>query len=40
LDENGVQTEEDQPWDLESNLGPEDPVVTVFIEGSLLLRNL
>ena len=33
LDVNGVQTEEDQPWDLESNLAPEDPVVTVFIEG-------
>jgi starch phosphorylase len=33
LDVNGVQTEEDQPWDLESKLAPEDPVVTVFIEG-------
>ncbi len=33
LDANGVQTEEDQPWDLESELSPEDPVVTVFIEG-------
>jgi glycogen phosphorylase len=33
LDENGVQTEEDQPWDLESKLSPEYPVVTVFIEG-------
>src|SRR5271170_3650351 len=31
LDENGVQTEEDQPWDLESKLSPEYPVVTVFI---------
>src|ERR1700678_3799 len=33
LDVNGVQTEEDQPWDLESKLAPEDPVVTVLIEG-------
>src|ERR1700733_3092654 len=33
LDANGVQTEEDQPWDLESELSPEDLVVTVFIEG-------
>jgi starch phosphorylase len=33
LDVNGVQTEEDQPWDLEGKPAPEDPVVTVFIEG-------
>jgi starch phosphorylase len=33
LDANGVQTEEDQPWDLEGVLTPEDPVVTVLIEG-------
>jgi glycogen phosphorylase len=33
LDANGVQTEEDQPWDLESKLSPEYPIVTVFIEG-------
>jgi glycogen phosphorylase len=32
LDANGVQTEEDQPWDPESKLAPEDSVVTVFIE--------
>jgi starch phosphorylase len=33
LDANGVQSEEDQPWDLEGALTPEDPVVTVLIEG-------
>ena len=33
LDANGVQTEEDQPWEVESELMPEEPVVTVFIEG-------
>src|SRR5271168_4410445 len=33
LDANGVQSEEDQPWDLENMLTPEDPVVTVLIEG-------
>jgi starch phosphorylase len=33
LDANGTQTEENQPWDLESQLVPEDPVVTVFVEG-------
>ena len=32
LDANGMQAEEDQPWDLEGNLTPEEPVVTVFIE--------
>jgi starch phosphorylase len=32
LDVNGVQTEEEQPWDLESQLMPEKPVITVFIE--------
>src|SRR5580658_7753276 len=33
LDANGVQSEEDQPWDLEVMLTPEEPVVTVLIEG-------
>jgi starch phosphorylase len=33
LDRNGVQSEEDQPWDLESKLTSEEPVVTVLIEG-------
>ena len=33
LDANGVQSEEDQPWDLEAMLTPEEPVVTVLIEG-------
>jgi starch phosphorylase len=33
LDPNGVQNEEDQPWDLEGVLTPEEPVVTVLIEG-------
>jgi starch phosphorylase len=33
LDANGVQSEEDQPWDLEDILTPEDPVITVLIEG-------
>jgi glycogen phosphorylase len=32
LDANGVQTEEEQPWDLENKLTLEEPVVTVFIE--------
>jgi starch phosphorylase len=32
LDANGMQTEEDQPWDLERTLTPEDPIVTVFVE--------
>jgi starch phosphorylase len=32
LDANGMQSEEDQPWDLESTLTPEDPIVTVFVE--------
>jgi starch phosphorylase len=32
LDANGMQSEEDQPWDLESTLAPEDPIVTVFVE--------
>ena len=34
LDANGVQSEEDQPWDLEATLTPEEPVITVLIEGS------
>jgi glycogen phosphorylase len=33
LDANGMQSEEDQPWDLEGVLTPEEPVVTVLIEG-------
>ena len=33
LDANGVQSEEEQPWDLEDILTPEEPVVTVLIEG-------
>ena len=33
LDTNGVQSETDQPWDLEGVLTPEGPVVTVLIEG-------
>src|SRR5258708_17692831 len=33
LDTNGGQSEGDQPWDLESKLTPEEPVVTVSIEG-------
>jgi starch phosphorylase len=33
LDENGVQREEDQPWDLEDRLTAEEPVVTVLVEG-------
>jgi glycogen phosphorylase len=33
LDANGVQSEEDQPWDLEAMLTPEEPVITVLIEG-------
>ncbi|HLH33432.1 MAG TPA: alpha-glucan family phosphorylase [Alloacidobacterium sp.] len=33
LDENGVQTEEPQPWNLEEKLSPEMPVVSVLIEG-------
>ena len=33
LDANGVQSEEDQPWDLEDMLTPEEPVITVLIEG-------
>ena len=33
LDANGLQSEEDQPWDLEAMLTPEEPVVTVLIEG-------
>jgi starch phosphorylase len=27
-----MQIEEDQPWDLEGRLTPEDPIVTVFVE--------
>src|SRR5271163_1283651 len=33
LDENGVQSEEDQPWNLEDWLTAEKPVVTVLVEG-------
>jgi starch phosphorylase len=37
LDSNGVQSEEDQPWDLEAMLTPEEAVVTVLIEGRTVL---
>jgi starch phosphorylase len=33
LDENGVQSEEDQPWDLADSLTSEEPVVAVLIDG-------
>jgi starch phosphorylase len=33
LDANGVQTGESQPWSPESILAPEEPIVTVTIEG-------
>ncbi len=33
LDADGVQTEEPQPWRPEELLRPEDPVVTIYIEG-------
>jgi glycogen phosphorylase len=33
LDEQGVQTEEAQPWDIESRLSLESPVVTITLEG-------
>src|SRR5271168_1313311 len=33
LDANGVQREEEQPWDLEDRLTAEKPVVTVLIDG-------
>ncbi|HEX3471527.1 MAG TPA: alpha-glucan family phosphorylase [Silvibacterium sp.] len=33
LDANGVQTAESQPWSPESILAPEEPIVTVTIEG-------
>jgi glycogen phosphorylase len=33
LDENGVQSEKDQPWNLEDRLTAEEPVVTVLAEG-------
>jgi glycogen phosphorylase len=36
LDENGVQREEDQPWDLEDSLTAEKPVVTVLVEGRMV----
>jgi starch phosphorylase len=37
LDANGVQTEESQPWDIEAVLTPEQPTVTVVIEGRPVL---
>src|SRR3984885_5423674 len=37
LDANGVQSEQDQPWDLEAMLTPEEVVVTVLIEGRTVL---
>ena len=33
LDENGMQTEEAQPWNLEEKLLREEPIVTIMIEG-------
>ncbi len=33
LDQNGLQTEEPQPWQIEEKLSPETPVVTITIEG-------
>src|SRR5215471_19039317 len=33
LDQDGVQTEEPQPWKIEEKLSPEEPIVTVTIEG-------
>src|SRR5271169_5603094 len=36
LDENGVQREEDQPWNLEDWLTAEKPVVTVLVEGRMV----
>jgi starch phosphorylase len=33
LDTNGVQSEDEQTWDLESELTPEEPVVTVLFGG-------
>src|ERR1700748_2981369 len=33
LDTNGVQSEQEQTWDLETELTQEGPVVTVLIEG-------
>src|SRR5579884_2469176 len=33
LDANGMQTESDQPWKLEEKLVPEEPIITVTLEG-------
>src|ERR1700743_3986313 len=33
LDENGIQTEGAQPWNLEEKLSAEEPVVAITIEG-------
>src|SRR6202000_1231048 len=33
LNEQGTQTEEAQPWDIESRLALESPVVTITLEG-------
>src|ERR1700741_23878 len=32
LDASGMQSEEDQPWDVEAILSSEDPLITVLIE--------
>ena len=37
LDANGVQTEEDQPWDVKRLVQPEKPIVQVTIEGRPVL---
>lgn len=36
LDENGVQSEKDQPWNLEDRLTAEEPVATVLAEGRMV----
>jgi starch phosphorylase len=33
LDANGIQTESDQPWNLEERLIPEEPIISVTLEG-------
>src|ERR1700678_504695 len=36
LEENGVQSQQDQPWNLEDWLTAEKPVVTVLVEGRMV----
>jgi starch phosphorylase len=33
LDEDGVQTEEPQPWNIEEKLSLQEPIITITIEG-------